>query len=359
MAINVSNIKNSKEFSQFLEFSKEIGKDISMVQAAGGNTSMKLGDTMWVKASGKWLMNACSEEIMVPVNISKVKTILKNKESNDEELSASINTDDIKTTLRPSVETPLHAALDFKYVLHTHDVNVVSIAIQKNSQALLKNVLSDFNWKFLPYIKPGIELSKQLLAIKSKSDNVFILQNHGLIVCSDSLDEVKQLNLKIRENLKKEVIKKVKLNYKNNVLFEINLKNTQYKLLNEDYAFALANNKTWLKKISFGSFLPDLLVFLGPKVLTIEPNLENLSVTLNKLSKLSLPLNTCVILAGVGVIVRKDSLKGTTELIRLLYELMLLVPDEAKLEYFNNDQISELLNWEAEHYRQYLNKINQ
>ena len=358
MALDISKIKNSKEFSQFLEFSKEIGKDISMVQAAGGNTSMKLGDTMWVKASGKWLINACAEEIMVPVNISKVKTILKNEEFSEKELSVSKISDD-KIALRPSVETPLHAVLDFKYVLHTHDVNVISIAIQNNSQALFKNVMSEFNWKFLPYIKPGIELSKQLLAIKSKSDNVFVLQNHGLIVCGDSLDEIKQLNLKIRESLENEVIKKVKLNYKNDIRLEINLQNTEYKFLNEDYAFTLANNKTWLKKISFGSFLPDLLVFLGPKVLTIEPDPENLSMILNKLSELSLPLNACVILAGVGVIVRKDSLKGTAELIRLLYELMLRVPDEANLEYFNNNQISELLNWEAEHYRQHLNKINQ
>ena len=51
-------------YSLFLKYSKEIGSDATMVHAAGGNTSIKLDDTMWVKASGKWLMNAQKEEFV-------------------------------------------------------------------------------------------------------------------------------------------------------------------------------------------------------------------------------------------------------------------------------------------------------
>ena len=350
-------VKDTHEFTNFLEFSKEVGLDSSMVQAAGGNTSMKLGDTMWVKASGKWLMNACSEEIMVPVKTLKVQSIIKNEGTNDENLINNTISDDSNTNLRPSVETPLHAALDFKYVLHTHDVNIISFAILKNSQTKLDKLLSGFKWKFIPYIKPGIELSRLILKIKSKEDNVFILQNHGLIVCGDDLEEIKKLNLKIRDCLKNELNKNIITKSKNNNNFEINLNNTQYKLLNEDYAFDLANNKSWLKKISLGAFLPDILVFLGPKILQIKPDEKKLSFKLNKLSKLSLPFNSCIILSGYGVIIRKDSLNGTIEMIKLLSELMHRVPEEEKLEYFNDGQVLSLLNWEAEHYRQKLNQI--
>ena len=349
--------KDTHEFTNFLKFSKEVGLDSSMVQAAGGNTSMKLGDTMWVKASGKWLMNACSEEIMVPVKTLKVQSIIKNEGTNNEKLINNTISDDSNTNLRPSVETPLHAALDFKYVLHTHDVNIISFAILKNSQTKLDKLLSGFKWKFIPYIKPGIKLSRIILKIKSKEDNVFILQNHGLIVCGDDLEEIKKLNFKIRDCLKNELNKKIIIKSKNDNNFEINLNNTQYKLLNEDYAFDLANNKSWLKKISLGAFLPDILVFLGPKILQIKPDEKKLSFKLNKLSKLSLPFNTCIILSGYGVIIRKDSLNGTIEMIKLLSELMHRVPEEEKLEYFNDGQVLSLLNWEAEHYRQKLNQI--
>ena len=355
--ITKTKIEDTEEFIKFLEFSKEIGLDSSMVQAAGGNTSIKLGDTMWVKASGKWLMNACSEEIMVPVKTSEVKSILKNNGPNDEEIINKKISDDSNTNLRPSVETPLHAALDFKYVLHTHDVNIISFAILKNSKTKLDELLREFKWKFIPYIKPGIELSKLLLKLKSKEDNVFILQNHGLIVCGDDLDEIKKLNLKIRDCLQNELNKNIIIKSENKNNFKINLKNTQYKILNEDYAFDLANNKSWLKKISLGAFLPDVLIFLGPKILQIKPDEKKLSFKLNKLSKLSLPFNSCIILSGYGVIIRKDSLNGTVEMIKLLYELMHRVPEEEELEYFNDGQVLSLLNWEAEHYRQKLNQI--
>ena len=355
--ISKTKVEDTEEFIKFLEFSKEVGLDSSMVQAAGGNTSIKLGDTMWVKASGKWLMNACSEEIMVPVKTSKVKSILKNEGPNDEELINKTISDDSNTNLRPSVETPLHAALDFKYVLHTHDVNIISFAILKNSKIKLDELLRGFKWKFIPYIKPGIELSKLLLQIKSREDNVFILQNHGLIVCGDDLDEIKKLNLKIRDCLQNELNKNIIIKSEDNNNFEINLNNTQYKILNEDYAFDLANNKSWLKKISLGAFLPDVLIFLGPKILQIKPDEKKLSFKLNKLSKLSLPFNSCIILSGYGVIIRKDSLNGTIEMIKLLYELMHRVPEEEELEYFNDGQVLSLLNWEAEHYRQKINQI--
>ena len=35
--------KNTDEYSLFIKYSKEIGIDPSMVQAAGGNTSLKQG----------------------------------------------------------------------------------------------------------------------------------------------------------------------------------------------------------------------------------------------------------------------------------------------------------------------------
>jgi len=99
------------------------------------------------------------------------------------------------------------------------------------------------------------------------------------------------------------------------------------------------------------------LVFLGPKILQINPDKKNLPIELNKLSKLSLPFNSCIILSGYGVIIRKDSLNGAIEMIKLLYELMHRVPKEEELEYFNDDQVLSLLNWEAELYRQKLNQI--
>jgi len=45
------------------EFCGRIGKDRLLVQGAGGNVSWKDGNTLWIKASGKWLAHAETEEI--------------------------------------------------------------------------------------------------------------------------------------------------------------------------------------------------------------------------------------------------------------------------------------------------------
>ena len=90
----------------------------------------------------------------------------------------------------------------------------------------------------------------------------------------------------------------------------------------------------------------------------LNHNDKNLFDKLKKLSDVSLPFNSCVILIDRGVLIRNDALKGTLEIARSVYDLMCRIPDTADLKYLNEKQTGELINWEAEHYRQQLNKSN-
>jgi hypothetical protein len=103
--------------------------------------------------------------------------------------------------------------------------------------------------------------------------------------------------------------------------------------------------------------LPDFLVFLGPSLKTINPADSNFLDKIKKLSQNPLPLNSCIILADRGIIVRADALKGTLEIIRCVYDLLSLIPDNADLKYLNENETLALLNWESEHYRQNQNKL--
>ena len=349
--------KNTDEFRLFLKYSKEIGMDPSMVQAAGGNTSLKQGNTMWVKASGKWLLDAQSNELMVPMSVSKIKEALENKRCSDTDISNCINLKISPVDLRPSVEAPMHAVLDFKFVFHTHDININALAVQKNSKLQFENVLSGLNWKFIPYVKPGIELCHELISQKTKNDNVFILENHGLIVCGQSLEEVQKLNHEVRFRLKK-LQGKIFYGISQEIDKEVNLKNTGYKYCRDNFINNIAFQKPWIDKISKGVFLPDFLVFLGPKISILNPKDEGLQDRLKKLSQTPLPFNSCIILAKNGVLIRDDALKGTLEIIRCAYDLLCLMPDSLDLKYLNENEIKDLLNWEAEHYRQKQNISN-
>lgn len=346
----------SKEYELFLEHSEEIGLDRTMVQAAGGNTSIKEGDTMWIKSSGKWLIDARSSELMVPVSISQIKDALKDSSCSYDEILKSIDLKISSDGLRPSVEAPMHAILDFKFIFHTHDIFINALAVQKNSQIKFEKIFSDLNWKFIPYVKPGIELSYKLMQLKSFKDNVFILENHGLIVCGESLEEIRHLYQDIRVRLKK-------LHNKNSIKSNIkpanrvvDLRNTGYKFCKDESVNSLAFYQPWIDKLTNGVLLPDFLVFLGPKLLALNPNEDDFIEKLNKSSKAPLPFNSCIVLVGYGIIVRNDALRGTLEIIRCVHDLLSLIPDNADLQYLNSNETSFLLNWEAEHYRQKQNQ---
>jgi len=57
------------ELKHLKEVSARVGRDMTLVQGAGGNTSVKDGDVLWVKASGAWLSEADKREIFVPVDL--------------------------------------------------------------------------------------------------------------------------------------------------------------------------------------------------------------------------------------------------------------------------------------------------
>ena len=63
-----SNNFSQQEILDFKNISQKLGSNSSLVQAAGGNTSMKSSGSMLIKASGTWLVNSNLEEIFVEVN---------------------------------------------------------------------------------------------------------------------------------------------------------------------------------------------------------------------------------------------------------------------------------------------------
>ena len=97
-------------------FCTTIGSNPMLVQGAGGNISWKDGDTLWVKASGMWMVDAEKKDIFVPVDLKKIK-----KEIAKTNYSVDIQTLAL-SELRPSIETILHGLMPHKIVLHVHAV---------------------------------------------------------------------------------------------------------------------------------------------------------------------------------------------------------------------------------------------
>lgn len=58
-----------EELRPLLDLAARVGRNPLLTQASTGNISMKLGDLLWIKASGKWLADAANDNILIPLDL--------------------------------------------------------------------------------------------------------------------------------------------------------------------------------------------------------------------------------------------------------------------------------------------------
>ncbi|HEX5430710.1 MAG TPA: class II aldolase/adducin family protein [Bryobacteraceae bacterium] len=178
------------EIISLLELSAQVGQNLLLTQASTGNTSVKLGGSLWIKASGKWLADAMEDDIFIGLDLERVRD------------SIGRNCDPSRTYemepgsgLRPSVETPMHAVLPHPVVVHVHSVNTIACAVREDAPAQLQRRLEGLRWTWIPYVPSGLPLARaiQKAAVRSPGADVFILGNHGLVVGAEDCDEAAAL----------------------------------------------------------------------------------------------------------------------------------------------------------------------
>src|SRR5712692_5957891 len=109
------------DLTPLLRLSAKLGQNLDLVQAGGGNTSLKDNGTLWVKASGKWLVNAMEEEMFLPVRHTDILRSMDEGREYTEEYTTKSG-----ATLRPSVETSMHVVLPHPVVVHVHSVRAIA-----------------------------------------------------------------------------------------------------------------------------------------------------------------------------------------------------------------------------------------
>ena len=145
------------EASALIELSSRIGRNLDLVQAGGGNTSVKDGETLWVKASGKWLAHASDDEMFVPAAMSDILRYLDERRDYTVEQRTPSG-----AALRPSVETAMHAVLPHRVVIHVHSVRTISWSVRPNPENALAERLDSLRWEWIPYIYPGWPLARKI-----------------------------------------------------------------------------------------------------------------------------------------------------------------------------------------------------
>ena len=327
------------------KFCSRIGQNPLFVQGAGGNISWKDDNTLWIKASGKWIAKAETEEIFVPVNL---KTLLENLKKNNFSVKPQIS---IKSLLRPSIETFLHALLPHKIVLHIHAVEILSYLVKLTSEKEIRTIYGDKNnWIYLNYFKPGEELAIALakkLNINHNIDVIF-MENHGIVIGSDNLKNLEALLQNLTSEFKTETrLKPINYSYNENisVLLDygyLRCKNEEINHLSLEKSFANRLKHEW-------ALYPDHVVFLGKNAAILESNFTY--AELFELIKHNPPF---IFVIDNGVYESPNIKEYHRAQLLCYYDVIIRQKKSDKLKVLNSKEIKDLLNWDAETHRQNL-----
>ena len=188
--------RDQRELVSLRDLSARVGSDPLLVQASNGNTSIKLDGILWIKASGKWLSHAMQEEMLVPLDLAEVKASIQK----DAQITSRCA---LKHELRPSIETAMHAVLRHRVVLHVHSINAIAWAIRQDAPGQLKERLAGLHWRWIPYAASGIPLAREIerAMTGAPETDVFILGNHGLVVCGRDCHTAEKLLCEIERRL--------------------------------------------------------------------------------------------------------------------------------------------------------------
>ncbi|HEX5180065.1 MAG TPA: SDR family oxidoreductase [Gemmatimonadaceae bacterium] len=178
---------------QLVYLSNLIGLETRLVQPGGGNTSIKIGDELFVKGSGtdlRTIGRSGFTRLSLPA-LASLGTVESMRDDEMMRLMARCMTDPGGPT--PSVETPLHSLMPNRVIAHTHDVATMSLTDIDDATAarLVRDVLGG-EITYVPYVRPGFPLAKAVARMAGRLPPGTIglaLAHHGLMVWADDARE--------------------------------------------------------------------------------------------------------------------------------------------------------------------------
>jgi len=345
------SLPDSSEFKAINTLSARIGRNPALVQGAGGNSSMKIGDLMWIKASGTWLSQAAEQDIMVPVRLKALRHAIRDGDSaadTPQEFSAS---DLNPNKLRPSIESTLHAVMPQTVVMHVHCVETISVAVCSDVEDQLEDLLgASTRYAYVPYARPGLPLARLILERMSADTDVIVLGNHGLVVAAETVAEAEALLQRVSETLRQPVRSAPPVDI---AALDALMENTDYELPYFVRSHAVACDSTSCSIAGGGSLYPDHVIFLGPGSVVAKLD-ETVDQICRREFDAGLPQPMSLLFPGKGVLMHKSADAGAQAMAQCLSDVTARVPLNASVDYLSMASAAELMNWDAEKYRQSL-----
>ena len=335
------------DLTELRRLSHRLGTDLMLVQGSGGNTSVKEGAVLWVKASGTWLSSALEQNILVPVNLPAVQNILKSGGSDFSETT-------LAGKLRPSIETSLHCQLTHHIVIHVHSVNAIAWTVHQAGRERLMELLSGIDWRYVPYEKPGASLTRAV--DRAMSDNpgtpdLLVLENHGLVLGGDTCNSVEELLTDVESRLE---VTPRETSHPNIPALNAAISELKFwRLPQTPDIHAIALDPYAIATATGGALIPDHAVFLE-KLVPVCESPDNISVALSAYIAEFGYEPDWMIVRNTGVILSNKIGSAGEAQLRGLAMISLRIPVGSDIRYIEESAAAELRSWDAEIYRKQL-----
>jgi rhamnose utilization protein RhaD (predicted bifunctional aldolase and dehydrogenase) len=193
------------ELDQLVALSQAAGALPDWAQAAGGNTSVKGPQALYLKASGVRLSEMSPAKGWVSLDRAKAWAVLNDRRFDSlphAQQQDEAGREMFKALLpgspqgRPSLEAEFHL-LGAKVCLHVHLVEALAGLSLKHGQAWFQAALknSGLAWTWVDYRPPGHALARLVQAALTLAprSSLVLMKNHGVIAYADGITEATAL----------------------------------------------------------------------------------------------------------------------------------------------------------------------
>ncbi|MBV8553147.1 MAG: class II aldolase [Acidobacteriaceae bacterium] len=325
------------------DLSSRIGRNPLLSQASSGNTSLKASGTLWIKASGKWLAAADQEEIFVPVQLSTCLECL----GRGDPLPAH-NGDSQAPYLRPSIETFMHAILPQRVVVHVHSINTIAWAVRLDAPVRLSERLSGLRWQWVPYVSSGLPLAREIQVALSRCPgaDVFVLGNHGLVVCGEDCGSAESLLFEVEQRLatSPRTAPKPRLG-----LLELVQRMSKWRLPEGEVPHTLGTDLASRRIAKGGVLYPCQAVFLG-RSLPLLPCSKPLTEVRSPMYGAG-ESSRVLIIEGSGVLISEQMTTAERATFNGFVEVVRRIEASAPIRYMTGHEVSDLLGADGHYYK--------
>lgn len=382
------------DLDKIVALSRYYGSDPDFVLIGGGNTSVKINDSLFIKASGISLADI-DRNGFVELSREKVRSILKESYSSDpiereEQVKEKLleSKKDKKTDLRPSVETMLHESICYKFIVHTHPYLINGLTCGNKGKEIAEELFGK-QVLWINYTDPGYTLAKRVQSalIRYRAEHegmdpaVIFIQNHGVFVNANDPQSIKDITDDIVKRLKEYAsAKKPKpifeaseqaehsINFKDlspaiRGIVSANDPSLKYPIVvynDSDIVMEFVRSKSSAELVRKGSLTPDQIVYCKRMALwvNLKENLQDtiaeIQTSIRKFIKRFNYYPRIVFIEGIGMFAIGNNKRNADNALVVYEDSLKIIKNSSAFggpHFMNDRQMKFIDEWEVESYR--------